>query len=152
MKVIETYRDYLIKNSKLEKVSSLRKTCYFVFSQYCSLDEMEEIISNDWKELIHLLSISNGYSNIVSNFLNLKNGFFNRREFADSIKYFRENVDSEISKLESNTQKTFEDFSKEYNDYFAEGEKNSKECGSKLIYHILIQPEVKEIIMDFLKQ
>ncbi len=152
MGVLDSYSKFLIKREKLKKICALKKKCYFIFSDRCSIEEMQNIVEYDWNELLKLFPIYINYSDIAINFVELKNGYINRNEYALKVQYICELVEEETYKLKKETEKLAADFSNSYNSFFTDGERKAKNCSTELIYHVLRQPEAKAIIMEFLKQ
>lgn len=151
MNVMESYRSFLTQRASFKELSELRDKCFRIYENSCTLKDMQKIIENDWRVLLNKLPIHLSYSDITIGYDNLTKGYINRREFASETAYVCDNINSLISEIQKEAETYAAEFSNAYNSFFTKGAKNAENCGTKLIYQALMQPEAKEIIMEFLK-
>ena len=151
--VINNYRTFLEQVSKFDELFELRKKCYKIFDDTCTIDEMNNIIKNDWRVFAKVLPIPINYSIgiLLINYEKLSNGFINRTEFAAEFEPLCSEIDLSISRIKDKANKALADFSTTYDAFTEAGEKNADDCATKLIYYALKQPEGKEIVMQFLE-
>ena len=153
MGLMESYREFLDASKKYQEVSELREKCFKIiqYPDHYSLEEMSTLILDDWPNLFDSFYMHISYRSIKKNFEKLEEGYITRNEFVSKIKDSCNMLDLRIAELKSKVESLEREFSASYNKFFSEGLSDASDLGTKLIYMILLQPEAKEIIMEFLK-
>ena len=153
MGVMDSYRKFLESSKKYNEVSKMRDKSFKIieYSNYYSMDELTRVVQNDWYDLFESLYMHVSYRKIRDELERLKESYINREQFFSKVKSSCEELNEKISALKQTVEKEEKEFSDSYDIFFSTGLNNANDLSTKMIYSMFMQPEAKEVLMEFLK-
>lgn len=137
---------------KYDELKALSEICFKVFETYAgiTMEFIENCVNNEWHELYRKVSLV-GMGDVWNEFSLIKDGIINRREFKERMSETVSRINEFIAKLKAKLEKAEKDFFQEYNSFFDCNTTSHQNGVSKYIFFVLSQPEVRNIIMNFLE-
>ena len=137
---------------RLKNFKEVRDACYRVFEDTTSIEEMEDIIKNQWPKLYDISRISISDAHVRYAFTQLKDGRIkDREEFKRTLTQSISDIDMEYETLKDQALAADKKISDDYDQWFKESIATQKSGAMKTLYQMLAEEGIKEIIMSFIK-
>ena len=135
---------------EFESYSKLLDKCLSVFETKAgiSMPYIEKTVQNEWEELYKKYGyLLTGNTSIEYQFLKLKDGIINRKEFKESMTSVINCLNEELETLENEAVEAENALEAEFDSFLT----GTKSKSNKYLAFFFQQPEVKKKLMDFFK-